>query len=105
MSDLNQILAPAVRSLTVEVDHACHSVYIRFKHTKVHKTLSDNRRNCVLAIDLDSKGQIVGIELIGIRNLTIAQIRQKLPERLKAIDFERAQWVPAGACRLEPVPA
>jgi uncharacterized protein YuzE len=105
MNDLNQLIAPATGSLTVEIDSSCQSVYIRFKHAKVHKTLSDNRRNAVLAIDLDSRGEIIGIELVGIQNLSISQIRRKLPDRLKEIDFDRARWVSAESCRSVLVPA
>ena len=48
-----------------------------------------------LAIDVDARGEIIGIELVGIQQLTISQIRRKLPDRLKKIDFENARWVPA----------
>jgi uncharacterized protein YuzE len=79
----------------VEIDSSCHAVYIRFKNAKVHKTLSDNRDGAVLAIDVDSKGEIIGIELVGVRQLTISQIRRTLPERLRTIDFDEARWVTA----------
>ena len=93
MSEINQLYAPVTGKVTVEIDNSCHAVYIRFKTAKVHKTLSDDRDGAVLAIDVDAKGEIIGIELVGIRQLTISQIRQKLPDRLKKIDFEEARWV------------
>jgi hypothetical protein len=105
MNEINRLYAPAARSLTVEIDGSCHSVYIRFKRAKVHKTLSDDRKGAMLAIDLDARDEFVGIELVGIQSLSIAQIRRRLPEGLRKINFEQARWVPAQLCRPEAVPA
>jgi uncharacterized protein YuzE len=106
MSDLNQLHVPAPRGgkLTVEIDNSSHSVYIRFKTAKIHKTLSDDRENRVLAIDVDLRGEIIGIELVGIQDFSISQIRRRLPERLKKIDFEQAWWVPTSSCGPELIP-
>jgi uncharacterized protein YuzE len=105
MNEMNQLLIPATARPTVEIDNASHSVYIRFKRAKVQKTLSDNRRHAVLTIDLDAKGEVIGIELVGIQNLTISQIRRVLPERLRGIDFDQARWVPTGFRESTPVAA
>ena|SRR5579872_7191016 len=96
MSEINRLIVPTRGTPTIEIDHAAHSVYVRFKRAKVHKTLSDNRPHEILAIDVDSNGEIIGIELVGITDLTINQIRGRLPEKLRDIDFDRARWVPTG---------
>jgi uncharacterized protein YuzE len=67
MSEFERITingAPTV----IEIDPSCHSVYVRFRTTKVHRTVSDSKRGPVMAIDLDEKGQVVGIELVGVAN-------------------------------------
>src|ERR1700733_10879543 len=105
MNDLNRLFAPATAKITVEIDPASYSAYIRFKHAKIHKTLSDNRHGAILAIDVDVHGGIVGIELVGIQHLSISQIRRALPAPLREMDFENAQWIPTGSCRTNLVPA
>jgi uncharacterized protein YuzE len=107
MSDLNRLYAspPKGGKLTVEFDYSSHSVYIRFKTAKIHKTLSDGRESRVLAIDVDSRGEIIGIELVGIQDFSISQIRRRLPERFRNMDFEEALWVPTSSCRPDLVPA
>ena len=101
---LHQLLVQAAKPPTVEIDSSSRSVYIRFKTAKVHKTISDDRVGAVLAVDLDGRGQIIGIELVGIRNLTIEEIRQNVPE-LKGVNFEKARLVSAAALRSEPMAA
>jgi uncharacterized protein YuzE len=105
--DFNQLCVPAPKGgkLTIEIDDSSHSVYIRFKTAKIHKTLSDHRDSRILAIDVDSRGDIIGIELVGIQNFSIPQIRRRLPERFKKIDFDQAQWMSAASCRSDLVPA
>jgi len=93
--DLNRLYAPPPKGgkLTVEMDYPSHSVYIRFKTAKIHKTISDDRAGRVLAVDLDSHGEIIGIELVGVQDFSISQIRRMLPERLRKIDLDQAGLV------------
>lgn len=106
MSDLNQLFIRSSSPPTLEIDPSCHSVYIRFKTAHVHKTVSDNKPGAgVVAVDLDSRGEVIGVELIGVREFSIAAIRHSLPERMKRIDFERARFMPVAMCARETVPA
>jgi uncharacterized protein YuzE len=105
MSDLNNIFVPAVPQ-TVEIDPSCHSVYIRFKSARVHKTVSNNKPGgSVIAVDLDSNGAVIGVELVGVREFSIATIRRHLPDRMKGMDFDRARFMPAACLSREPVTA
>jgi uncharacterized protein YuzE len=105
MSELNRLMLKTRAAPVVEIDPACHAVYVRFSSARVHKTLSDNRGAAVLAVDVDAKGQIIGIELVGVQNISIAAIRQALPDQFKAIDFERASFTTAAACLTRPAAA
>jgi uncharacterized protein YuzE len=98
MSELNQLVVRAKAKPVVEIDPTCHAVYIRFSSARVQKTLSDNRQGAVLTVDLDARNQIIGIELIGVRNISIAEIRRVLPDHLKGIDLDRASWTTAASC-------
>ena len=55
-----------------------------------------------MAIDLDSKGQVVGVEMVGIREFSIANIRSFMPDKMREVNFERARFMPAASCRAEP---
>jgi uncharacterized protein YuzE len=105
MNELNRLVLKAKARPVVEIDPACHAVYVRFSSARVHKTLSDDRAGAVLAVDLDAKGQIIGIELVGVRKISIEEIRQALPDPLKTIDFERATFTPAAAYLSQPAAA
>lgn len=96
MSGFSGIIVNSSTPPTVEIDPSCHSVYLRFKSSKIHKTVSDNRPNhAVIAVDLDSKGEVVGVEMLGIREFSIAAIRRVLPANFRNIDFDRARFMPA----------
>jgi hypothetical protein len=89
----------------IEIDPSCHSVYVRFRATKVHRTVSDSKRGPVMAIDLDARGQVVGIELLGVATFSVNAIRRRLPERFKDLDLDQAEFMPTPASRAEPIAA
>ncbi len=104
MSDIDNITvndAPTV----IEIDPTCHAVYLRFRKTKIHRTISDSKRGSVMAIDLDVKGRVIGIELVGIANFSVNSIRRRLPERFKDLDLDGAEFMPTPACRVDPIAA
>jgi len=90
-----QFKAP-LRTPTIEFDLSVGAWYVRFKNTKVAKTLcDDDKPGVVAAIDLDSKNEVIGIELIGVRDFSIRQLRQISPVDTSGVDFERAKFVHA----------
>jgi|SRR5208282_2972322 len=103
MSEMNRIFVNSSTPPTVEIDPSCHSVYIRFRTARVQRTISNNKPGvAVVAIDLDSKGQVVGVEMVGIREFSIANIRSFMPDKMREVNFERARFMPAASCRAEP---
>jgi hypothetical protein len=96
-----QFDAPAGRAPTIEFDLSVPAWYIRFRNAKVAKTISEEKPGVIAAIDLDAKNQVIGLELIGVRQFSIQWLR-KFSQRFEPIDFsnvdfERAVFVPAGA--------
>jgi uncharacterized protein YuzE len=91
MSLFNHIMVRGTPT-SLEVDPSSHSVYVRFKSAKTQKTVADGRTGLV-AIDLDYKGEVVGIELIHVKEFSIACIRHQLPDRFKDINLDRARFV------------
>jgi len=82
---------------TVEIDPTCHSAYVRFKTARVRRTIANNGPRTVVTVDLDARGKVIGVELVGVREFSIASIRHHLPAPLKQVNLERARFVPATA--------
>ena len=79
---------------TVEVDSRASAVYLRFKKTSVAKTIAQECPNMHIAVDLDSKGEVVGIEAVGITEFTIQFLLEKASVSAPKLDYSRANYVP-----------
>ena len=89
------------KSPTIEFDLSVRAWYIRFRNAKVAKTISEDKPGVVAAIDLDANNQVIGLELIGVRNFSITWLKKFSQEfepiDISKVDFERSVFVPAGA--------
>jgi len=79
----------------IEFDHSVHAWYIRFKKGKVAKTVHRDRLEVVLAVDLDSGGEVVGVELLGVKEFSIKLFKKITNIDAPKIDFDRARFVSA----------
>jgi uncharacterized protein YuzE len=80
---------------TIEVDREATAVYVRFKEGPVAKTVTQPCETMNIAIDLDAKGEVVGIEAVGVTEFSIRSILESASVRAPNTDFSRAQYVPA----------
>jgi len=103
----NRIIIKNAPAPTLEIDPEAEAVYIRFSRAKVARTIAEDtpRRGAVVTTDLDAKNNLVGVEIVGVKEFSIKAIRHALPEDYQKIDFERARFVPASSCPMETVPA
>jgi uncharacterized protein YuzE len=91
-----------VRSTTppiVEVDSQAPAVYVRFKRASVAKTVPLPCEAMHVAVDLDHKGEVIGIEVVGMTEFsvhTIQLILKRVSVEVPNMDFSRARYVPAG---------
>jgi len=104
MSEVEKITINAAPKV-IEIDPSCRSVYIRFKVAKVHRTVSEAKPGPVIAFDLDARGRVIGIELIGVASFSIKAIRHQLPERFENLDLEQAEFVPTSNHCYAPIAA
>lgn len=81
---------------TIEVDSCAAAVYIRFKKTPVAKTVDQDCESMHVAVDLDERGEVVGIEAVGIREFSLGMILKKAFVEAPKLDFSRACYIPAG---------
>ena len=78
----------------VEFDPEAMAVYVRYKEGKVARTLERPSALMHLAIDLDAKGEVLGIEGIGMTSLVIEQLLQAARVETPKIDYSAARFVP-----------
>jgi hypothetical protein len=82
---------------TIEFDLNVGAWYIRFRNARIAKTISEDKPGYIAAVDLDASNQVVGLELIGVREFSLAWLRKVAPYRLdlSRVDWERARFVRA----------
>lgn len=82
---MNMIQVKSKMVPIVELDPETHAVYIRFSSCKVAKTIDDSVGSSIVTIDVDSKGNVVGVELIGIKKFSISGAVKLLSKKIKNI--------------------
>lgn len=82
---MNMIQVKSKMVPVVELDPETHAVYIRFSNCKVVKTIDDSIGRSIVTIDIDSKGNVVGVELIGIKKFSISRAVKLLSKRIENI--------------------
>lgn len=80
----------------IEFDSAARAFYVRFKRTKISRTVSQDAERSHIAIDLDDKGEVVGIEAIGVDNFSFEAVLKLARATAPNINFARAQFAPTG---------
>ena len=80
----------------LEVDTEAQAVYIRFNKNKVAKTIERRANSMHLAIDLDSRGNVIGIEAVGLTEFRLKTILAKAKVETPDLDFARTQYIPTG---------
>lgn len=79
---------------TVEIDPSAQSVYVRFSSKAVHKTIETDD---MAVVDLDRNNNVVGVELVSIKFVTIEKIVRLMKSvETPNVDWNRAKFVPAG---------
>ncbi len=79
----------------VEIDRECAGVYVRLKKSgKTVRTIVQNEWPHI-AVDLDARGEVLGVEALGVKEFTIAPLL-----RLAAVTFapgvlSRARYIAA----------
>jgi uncharacterized protein YuzE len=75
-------VANTTRPPTVEIDTEAGSAYVRFKKAKIARTLRHATKWPITTIDLDARGEIVGVEFVGVKRFNLGYLLRRV--RLKA---------------------
>jgi uncharacterized protein YuzE len=73
---------------TITVDASNSAWYIRFSNAKVAKTVSEEKPGPVVAIDFDAAGNVIGIEILGVKELSFATALKIANVRAPKIDVQ-----------------
>jgi uncharacterized protein YuzE len=81
----------------VELDTEAQAAYVRFREGKVARTKRVETETVVVTLDLDADGNILGLELIGVKDFTISSLLQKahLENAVPAKILERTRYLAA----------
>jgi|SRR5277367_1761180 len=92
-SEHYRFLVKSANPPTIEFDSRAGAVYVRFKKAAVAKTIGQGGEGMHVAVDLDSKGEVIGIEALGAKQFTIAAILRRASVDAPHVDFARARHV------------
>ena len=59
---------------TVEIDTEASAAYVRFKKAKVVRTIRHQSKWPIVTIDLDSHGDVVGVEFVGVKKFNLCYL-------------------------------
>ena len=79
----------------VELDSQARAAYIRFSRRKVAKTEPLATGKCLVVVDFDSSGAVVGIELAGVNEFGIEKLMGMAGLSLPRGMGGRTRYVPA----------
>lgn len=81
---------------TVEIDTEAGAAYVRFGRGKVSRTKVQQDDGVLITVDLDEKGKVPGVEIVGVEEFTIGSLLKKVPFlRGVAIEERKVCYVPA----------
>lgn len=92
--ETQKFVVKSARPPVVEFDPEAMAVYVRYKSGKVARTVERPSHTMHLAIDLDAKGEVIGIEGIGMNELVIEQLLAAARVETPRVDYSTARFVP-----------
>lgn len=97
--ETQKLIVHSSRPPVVEFDAEAMAVYVRFRPGKVARTVEREASSMHVAIDLNGRGDVLGIEAIGMQELVIEQLLAAARVETPKIDYSRARLIAAGSLR------
>ena len=76
----------------VELDSEAGAVYVRFKRTRVARTIARPARTMHLAVDLDARGEVIGIEAVGFDEFRLDQLLRLADVHAPQVDLAQTRF-------------
>lgn len=80
---------------TVEIDTEASAAYVRFTRGKVARTLRQSTKWPIVTIDLDARGQVVGVEFVGVKKFNLGYLLRQVPLKAPSHAIDDANYVSA----------
>jgi len=77
----------------VELDTESSCAYIRFSWAKVAKTVQRSFSGPLVAIDYDQSNGVVGVELVGVIEVSIARLLAIAKVKPSGVDLNKTRYV------------
>jgi len=68
------IMLKAKNAPIVELDSEAHAAYVRFSSEKIVQTKPVVTDECIVTVDFDSNGEVVGVELVGVSEFGVESL-------------------------------
>ena len=79
----------------VELDSEALAAYVRFSSKKVVRTEPVTTDGCIVTVDFDSANEVVGVELVGVKEFGITKLLKKVGVPISKRMAEETRYVPA----------
>lgn len=90
---LQKLIVDSPTPPVVEFDPEAMAAYVRFRKGKVARTIECPADKMHVAVDLNAKGEVLGIEAIGMTELIIEQLLKVAKVETPRIDYSAARFV------------
>jgi uncharacterized protein YuzE len=91
-----EILTVKTRSAPiVEIDTEAGAAYVRFKKAKIARTVSREGPGPIIAVDLDSANEVIGVELIGVNEFSLSALLRQSTIRAPHVNAARTRYIRA----------
>ncbi|MBM3881487.1 MAG: DUF2283 domain-containing protein [Verrucomicrobia bacterium] len=80
---------------TVEIDTKASAAYVRFKRAKIARTLRHRAKWPIVTIDVDARGQVVGLELVGVKKFNLGYLLEQASVKATPDSLDRVNYVSA----------
>lgn len=88
-----KLIVDSARPPVVEFDPEAMAAYVRFRKGKVARTIECPAAKMHVAVDLDARGAVLGIEAIGMAELVIEELLKAARVETPRIDYSAARFV------------
>ncbi|MDQ6913140.1 MAG: DUF2283 domain-containing protein [Verrucomicrobiota bacterium] len=79
----------------VEIDTEATAAYVRLRAGKVAQTKRFESGERLIMLDLDSEGQVIGIEVVGQQEFSIRELLKSLPVNVSDAVLNQTRYVTA----------
>jgi uncharacterized protein YuzE len=95
MTHRNIINVKAKNPPVVELDSSAHAAYVRFSQKRVAETKVVTEDKYTVTIDMDSDGDVVGVEFVGVQEFQVGCLLKLAGVTIPKPLLGRASYVPA----------